>query len=62
MRHVTMAVYRVQINMADDSELFIFGDDFDEILDALEDDDAIQEEFDDAVVQVRIFNFFFISQ
>ena len=58
-RHVTMTVHRFQKNMADESELFLFGDDFDAILDALEDEDAIQEEFNDAVVQLRIFYSFF---
>ena len=53
-----MTVHGVSENMADESELFIFGDDFDAILDALEDDDAIQEDFNDAVVQVRIFALF----
>lgn len=49
-----MAVHKFPVNMEDGSDLFIFGDDFDAILDALEDD--VQGQIDAAVVQVRILS------
>ena len=49
-----MTVHKFDQNMAIVSDEFVFGDDFDAILDALEDDDAVQEEFNAAVEQVCI--------
>ena len=49
-----MTVYKFDQNMAVVSDEFVFGDNFDAILDALEDNDAVQEEFNAAVEQVFI--------
>ena len=38
--------------MADDSDLFLFGDDFDAILEILGTEDDIEEHFEDAVTEV----------
>lgn len=50
--HVTRTVHSTETNMADDSDLFLFGDDFDAILEILETEDDIEEHFEDAVTEV----------
>ena len=40
----------------DESSLFIFGDDLEAILDALEEDEGVQEEFSAAVSNVSVEN------
>ena len=48
--------------MADDTDaLFIFGDDLEAILDALEEDEGVQEEFSAAVNNVSVENWIFDS-
>ena len=39
--------------MAEDSDLFLFGDDLDAVLEALEADDMVDEYFSEAVTEVR---------
>jgi len=43
--------------MADMNDLFLFGDDFDAILDILENEEELEEDFTEAVngVSIRIF-------
>ena len=50
--HVTRTVHSTQTNMADESDLFLFGDDFDAILEILETEDEIEDHFEDAVTEV----------
>jgi len=40
--------------MADDSDLFLFGDDFDAILEILETEDDIEEHFEDALTVTEV--------
>ena len=49
----------VQNNMADVNDLFFFGDDFDAVLDILEIDEELEEQFTEAVDEVsmrKLFN------
>ena len=39
--------------MAEDSDLFFFGDDLDAVLEALENNDIVDENFNEAVTEVR---------
>ena len=39
--------------MAEDSDLFLFGDDLDVVLEALEASDIVDESFNEAVTEVR---------
>ena len=39
--------------MAEDSDLFLFGDDLDAVLEALEANDIVDESFNEAVTEVR---------
>lgn len=50
--HVTRTVHSTQTNMADKSDLFLFRDDFDAILEILETEDKIEDHFEDAVTEV----------
>ena len=50
--HVTSTVYNNQTNMADDTNLFLFGDNFDAILEIMETEDNIDVHFEDAVAEV----------
>ena len=50
--HVTSTVHSNQTNMADGSDLFLFGDDFDAILEIIEAEDNIDVHFEDAVAEV----------
>ena len=50
--HVTSTVHKNQTNMADDSDLFLFGDNFDAILEIMETEDNIDVHFEDAVAEV----------
>ena len=60
--HVTMTLHKltaVQNNMADVNDLFFFGDDFDAVLDILEIDEELEEQFTEAVDEVsmrKLFN------
>ena len=49
---MTRTVHSTQTNMADESDLFLFGDDFDAILEFLEAEDEIEDHFEDAVTVV----------
>ena len=53
-RHVDRAHDQasVQTNMADTSDLYFFGDDFDAILDILEDEEGLEEQFTEAADDV----------
>ena len=56
-RHVTMTLHKltaVQNNMADVNDLFFFGDDFDAVLDILEIDEELEEQFTEAVDEVSM--------
>ena len=44
----------VQNNMADVNDLFFFGDDFDAVLDILEIDEELEEQFIEAVDEVSM--------
>ena len=49
----------VQNNMADVKDLFFFGDDFDAVLDILEIDEELEEQFTEAIDEVsmqKLFN------
>ena len=47
--------------MAEDSDLFLFGDDLDAVLEALEANDIVDESFNEAVTEVRqIIQEFFV--
>lgn len=46
--------FALQGNIADSSELFIFGDDFDAILDILEEEEELDEYFTEAADDVSI--------
>ena len=39
--------------MTEDSDLFLFGDDLDAVLEALEANDIVDESFNEAVIEVR---------
>lgn len=45
-------MHSTQTNMADKSDLFLFRDDFDAILEILETEDKIEDHFEDAVTEV----------
>ena len=49
--------------MVEDSDLFLFGDDLDALLEALEANDIVDESFNEAVTEVRqiISEFFFLN-
>ena len=49
---MTSTVHSNQTNMADGSDLFLFGDNFDAILEILETEDNIDMHFEDAVAEV----------
>ena len=49
---MTSTVHSNQTNMADGSDLFLFGDNFDAILEILETEDNIDVHFEDAVAEV----------
>lgn len=51
--HLTSTVHSNQTNMADGSDLFLFGDDFDAILEIMEAEDNIDVHFEDAVAEVQ---------
>ena len=50
--HVRRTMHSTQTNMADKSDLFVFGDDFDVILETLETGDKIKDHFEEAVTEV----------
>jgi hypothetical protein len=52
--HVTMTLHINQNNMADMSELFLFGDDLDAVLDILESEEDLEEQFIEAVDSVSV--------
>ena len=60
--HVTMTLHKltsIQNNMADVNDLFFFGDDFDALLDTLDIDEELEEQFTEAVDEVsmrKLFN------
>ena len=47
-------MHRLQTNMADDNDGFVFGEDLQAILDALEADEDIEREFMEAIDDVSI--------
>ena len=49
--------------MVEDSDLFLFGDDLDAVLEALEANDIVDESFNEAVTEVRqiILEFFVLN-
>ena len=49
---MTSTVHSNQTNMADGSDLFLFGDNFDAILEIMESEDNIYVHFEDAVAEV----------
>ena len=49
---MTSTVHNNQTNMADDSDLFLFGDNFEAILEIMETEDNIDVHFEDAVAEV----------
>ena len=49
---MTSTVHSKQTNMADGGDLFLFGDDFDAILEIMEAEDNIDVHFEDAVAEV----------
>ena len=51
---MTLTVHRFKTNMADDSEVYVFGDDLEAILDLLEADEDIETEFLEAVNEVSL--------
>lgn len=54
-RHVTLTVHTTN-KMADaTNELFVFGDDFETILNMLEEDEAIEKHFSTTAIDVSIF-------
>ena len=58
---MTLTLHTVN-KMAEDADaLFIFGDDLEAILDALEEDEGVQEEFSAAVNNVSVGNWTFNS-
>ena len=59
---MTLTLHTANKMVEDADALFIFGDDLEAILDALEEDEGVQEEFSAAVNNVSVGNWTFNSR